>query len=80
MIFSVDFVAPQKGESLLAAYDKYRGWADPKVCCDYGLSVIVNQMSDKIKEEMAELVKNKGAFISLLHKTRNAIHSFSFFF
>lgn len=27
---SVDFVIPQKGESLLGAYDKWRQWADEK--------------------------------------------------
>ena len=26
----VDFVIPQKGESLLSAYHKWKGWADPK--------------------------------------------------
>ena len=27
---SVDFVIPQKGESLLGAYEKWRQWADEK--------------------------------------------------
>ena len=27
---AVDFVIPQKGESLLGAYDKWRQWADEK--------------------------------------------------
>ena len=27
----IDFVIPQKGESLLEAYKRWRGWADPKV-------------------------------------------------
>ena len=27
---SVDFVIPQKGESLLGAYDKWRQWADDR--------------------------------------------------
>ena len=26
----VDFVIPTKGESLVAAYEKWRGWADEK--------------------------------------------------
>jgi hypothetical protein len=29
-LFLVDFVIPKKGESLLAAYDKWRNWADEK--------------------------------------------------
>ena len=28
--FSVDFVIPAKGESLLEAYERWRGWADEK--------------------------------------------------
>ena len=30
ILFLVDFVIPQKGESLLGAYDKWRKWADEK--------------------------------------------------
>lgn len=63
LFVAVDFVATKKGESLISAYEKYRGMADPKVCCDYGLSIIVSYMSDKVKEEMSDLVKNKGASV-----------------
>ena len=28
---AVDFAMAQKGESLITAYEKWRGWADPKV-------------------------------------------------
>lgn len=58
--FSVDFVIPQKGESLLEAYEKWRGWADAKVCCDYALHVAVTWWSDKVAEEMATLAKDHG--------------------
>lgn len=33
----IDFAIPNKGESLLKAYETWRGWADGKVNCDYGL-------------------------------------------
>ena len=58
--FSVDFVIPQKGESLLEAYEKWRGWADAKVCCDYALHVAVTWWSDKVAEEMEILTKEHG--------------------
>ena len=58
--FLVDFVIPQKGESLLEAYEKWRGWADAKVCCDYALHVAVTWWSDKVAEEMEILTKEHG--------------------
>ena len=48
----IDFVIPSKGESLLEAYQRWRGWADPKVCCDYALHMAVTHWSDKVKEEL----------------------------
>ncbi|XP_071452014.1 dihydropyrimidinase isoform X1 [Hetaerina americana] len=56
----MDFVIPAKGESLIEAYDKWRGLADEKVCCDYALHVAVTWWSDKVKEEMALLCKENG--------------------
>ncbi|CAM9330893.1 unnamed protein product [Lampetra planeri] len=51
----LDFVIPQKGTSLLEAYDRWRQTADPKVCCDYSL-----QRRRHVKKEMDTLVKEKG--------------------
>lgn len=51
---------PSRGESLIDAYNKWRQWADEKVCCDYGLHVAVPGWNDKIMQEMGQLVKEKG--------------------
>lgn len=58
----IDFVIPQKGESLLAAYDKWRGWADPKVNCDYSFHVAVTWWDEEgtVAEEMEVLTRERG--------------------
>ncbi|KAK3742135.1 hypothetical protein RRG08_008537 [Elysia crispata] len=56
----IDFVIPQRGESLLDAYEKWRGWADAKVCCDYGLHVAVTWWSPEVAKEMEILSAEKG--------------------
>ncbi|XP_041366411.1 dihydropyrimidinase-like isoform X2 [Gigantopelta aegis] len=56
----MDFVIDGKDMSLLEAYEKWRGWADPKVCCDYGLHVAVTWWSDSVAKEMEVLAHEKG--------------------
>ncbi|XP_037308894.2 dihydropyrimidinase isoform X3 [Pungitius pungitius] len=56
----LDFVIPQKGKSLLEAYDCWRKKADPKVCCDYSLHVAVTWWSEQVKKEMQTLTEEKG--------------------
>ncbi|KFO04397.1 Dihydropyrimidinase, partial [Balearica regulorum gibbericeps] len=56
----IDFAIPQKGCSLIEAFDTWKSWADPKVCCDYALHVAVTWWSNKVKEEMKSLVQSKG--------------------
>ncbi|XP_061572024.1 dihydropyrimidinase [Cololabis saira] len=56
----LDFVIPQRGKSLLEAYDCWRKTADPKVCCDYSLHVAVTWWGDQVKKEMETLAKEKG--------------------
>ena len=57
---------PQKNESLLEAYNKWRGWADEKVCCDYGLHCAVTWWSDQVAKEMEILTRDKGDYYALL--------------
>lgn len=55
----IDFVLPQKGQSLLEAYNNWREKADGKVCCDYGLHVGVTWWSPAVKKEMQQLVSEQ---------------------
>ncbi|VDK17321.1 unnamed protein product [Anisakis simplex] len=54
----IDFVIPQKSELPLAAYGKWREWADSKVCCDYGLSMAITSFNETVKKEMQMLVES----------------------
>ncbi|XP_059527920.1 dihydropyrimidinase isoform X2 [Myotis daubentonii] len=56
----IDFAIPPKGGSLLTAFETWRSWADPTVCCDYSLHVAVTWWSDQVKEEMKILTRDKG--------------------
>lgn len=51
---------PNKNESMLDAYDTWRSWADPKVCCDYGLHVGITWWSKSVSEEIGILCKELG--------------------
>ncbi|KAL9889989.1 dihydropyrimidinase isoform X1 [Glossina fuscipes] len=56
----IDFVLPNKGESLVEAYDKWREWADPKVCCDYALHVGITWWSNSVSQEMKIMCDELG--------------------
>ena len=49
---------PGQDESLVEAYNKWRGWADEKVCCDYGLKVALpgEITEDSLKEMKGTVV------------------------
>ena len=42
----IDFVMPKKGESLLTAYQRWRGWADPKVIIIIIIIIINNNKNN----------------------------------
>ncbi|XP_071795505.1 dihydropyrimidinase-like isoform X1 [Asterias amurensis] len=56
----IDHCLPSKGEPLMEAYEKWRGWADPKVCCDYSLHVGVTWWGDGVAEDITALCQEKG--------------------
>jgi len=55
----IDFVIPNPGTSLLAAYDQWRAWAK-KSASDYSFHVAVTWWSDEVRDEMAVLTKERG--------------------
>lgn len=58
----IDFVIPDSNNrNLLDTYEKWRLWADERVCCDYSLHVAVTDWKEgHTDREMAVLVKEKG--------------------
>ncbi|PIK43147.1 putative dihydropyrimidinase-like isoform X4 [Apostichopus japonicus] len=48
------------GESLVEAYEKWRGKADSKVCCDYSLHVAITWWSEQVEQEIETVCKEKG--------------------
>lgn len=55
----IDFVIPDPQEPLLAAYRKWRGWAE-KAAADYGFHVAVTWWSEQVHADMGTLVQQEG--------------------
>ena len=55
----IDFAIPDPKESLLAAYDKWRGWA-AKAASDYSFHVAITWWDESVREEMGVLTREKG--------------------
>ncbi len=55
----IDFVIPDPKQSLIAAYDTWRGWAE-KAAADYSFHVAITWWSDQVRDEMAVLTRERG--------------------
>ncbi|MFO0556016.1 MAG: dihydropyrimidinase [Polyangiaceae bacterium] len=55
----IDFAIPDPKESLIAAYKKWRGWAE-KAATDYTFHVAITWWSDQVHEEMGTLCRDHG--------------------
>jgi len=55
----IDFVIPSPQQSLLEAYNTWRGWAE-KAAADYSFHVAVTWWSDQVREEMGTLTREHG--------------------
>jgi dihydropyrimidinase len=55
----IDFVIPDPKEPLLAAYRKWRDWAQ-KAAADYGFHVAVTWWSEQVSADMGTLVQEEG--------------------
>jgi|TARA_R110002073_G_scaffold116174_5_gene254464 dihydropyrimidinase len=55
----IDFVIPSPQQSLMEAYDTWRGWAE-KACSDYSFHVAVTWWDDSVHEDMQTLVTQEG--------------------
>ena len=55
----IDFVIPDPKEPLLAAFRKWRGWAE-KAASDYAFHVAVTWWDESVHRDMGTLVKDEG--------------------
>ena len=55
----IDFVIPNPQQSLMEAFQTWRGWAE-KSASDYGFHVAVTWWSDSVREDMGRLVRDEG--------------------
>ncbi|MBU0553104.1 dihydropyrimidinase [Myxococcota bacterium] len=55
----VDFIVPNKGQSLIEAYELWKAKA-AKACADYGFHMCLTWYSDQVKEEMHAVWREHG--------------------
>mmetsp|Transcript_1892 Transcript_1892/g.2680 ORF Transcript_1892/g.2680 Transcript_1892/m.2680 type:complete len:536 (-) Transcript_1892:75-1682(-) len=56
----LDFVIPNKGQSLIEAYKDWENKAIPKINCDIGFHMAVTWFGDQVLEEMATITNEYG--------------------
>lgn len=54
----IDFAIPNPDETMSVAYERWRGWADPKVNCDYALHAAITSWNASTPGEMKKMVEN----------------------
>ncbi len=65
----IDFVIPDPQEPLLAAFKKWRGWAE-KAASDYAFHVAVTWWDESVHRDMGTLVKDEGVSLQERHHVR----------
>ncbi len=55
----IDFVIPSPQQSILEAYDTWRGWAE-KSASDYSFHVAITWWDESVREEMGVLARERG--------------------
>ncbi|GAK32570.1 D-hydantoinase/dihydropyrimidinase [alpha proteobacterium Q-1] len=55
----IDFVIPNPQQSLMEAYQQWRGWAE-KACADYSFHVAVTWWDESVSRDMGQLVEQEG--------------------
>ena len=55
----IDFVIPNPQQSLLEAYDTWRGWAS-RSAADYSFHVAITWWDQQVKDEMRVLATQRG--------------------
>ncbi len=53
----VDFALQPRGETILNTYREWRKKADPKVCVDYALHMIIREFNDANRKQIAGLIE-----------------------
>lgn len=58
---------PVTGQPLMGAYQQWRDWADPKVCCDYSFHMCVTYWDATVGDQMQQVcspIEEGGAGIN----------------